>query len=56
MIFKESLERIFGKRPFIKEEPINGMKEGTESKVEDSIEEKATDEVSENEVKEGTNP
>ena len=56
VIFKESLERIFGKRPFIKEEPINGMKEGTESKVEDSIEEKATDEVSENEVKEGTNP
>lgn len=56
VIFKESLERIFGKRPFIKEEPINGMKDGTESKVEDSIEEKATDEVSENEVKEGTNP
>ena len=56
VIFKESLERIFGKRPFIKEEPINGMKEDTKSKVEDSIEEKATDEVSENEVKEGTNP
>ncbi|MBW2936563.1 ATP-dependent zinc metalloprotease FtsH [Aureisphaera sp. CAU 1614] len=56
VIFKESLERIFGKRPFIKEEPINGMKEGTESKVEDSIEENTTDEVSENEVKEGTNP
>jgi len=56
VIFKESLERIFGKRPFIKEEPINGMKEDEKSKVEDSIEEKATDEVSENEVKEGTNP
>lgn len=49
VIFKESLERIFGKRPFIKEEPIK-----PEIKTEEKGENEPSVEETKNEVTEGS--